>query len=181
MGAAVGANEFLLAGIPLALATAFGADVPFQRAHLRRHPAPLGKRGGHALSRQFDRRAVLVRKLERGVRALGGDLAHTLPLLRYLLAVDPGDQSVLAMDPRRRQDAIIEASRLLLERGTQLRPHVIVLEDMHWCDPATEDWMARLADGIGAQRVLVLMTYRPGYRPAFVPGRGHTMLALSTL
>ncbi len=128
-----------------------------------------------------DPEAAVVGKLERAVRQLGADLDPALPLLRYLLSIDPGDRSVLAMDPRRRQDAITAATHLLLERGAARRPHVVVLEDLHWCDPATEDWITRLADRIAAQRVLVLLTYRPGYRPAFASGGGHTALALSTL
>ena len=128
-----------------------------------------------------DPEAVVIEKVERAVRQLGADLDHTLPLLRYLLSIDPGDASVLAMDPRRRQDALIGASQLLLERGAERRPHVVALEDLHWSDPATEDWLTRLADRVAARRVLVLLTYRPGYRPAFESGSGHTTLALSTL
>ena len=128
-----------------------------------------------------DAEGVVVAKLERAVRQLGDDLDAALPLLRYLLSIDPGDRSVLAMDPRRRQDAITAATHLLLERGAARRPHVVVLEDLHWCDPATEDWITRLVDRIADQRVLVLLTYRPGYRPAFASGGGHTALALSTL
>ena len=80
--------------------------------------------------------------------------------------IDPGDPAVLTMDPRQRHAAIVQATHLLLERGAELRPHVVVLEDMHWCDPATEDWIARLADGIAAKRVLLVVTCRPGYRHA---------------
>ena len=62
-----------------------------------------------------------------------------------------------------------------------MRPHVVVLEDMHWCDPATEDWVLRLADGIAAKRALLLLSCRPGYRPPAGDRSFHTGLALSTL
>jgi tetratricopeptide (TPR) repeat protein len=58
---------------------------------------------------------------------------------------------------------------------------VVVLEDLHWCDPATEDWIGRLIDRIARKRVLVVMTYRPGYRPGLGSRTFHTALALSTL
>jgi tetratricopeptide (TPR) repeat protein len=126
-----------------------------------------------------DSEAVIVDKLERAASRLGDDMSETLVFLRYLLSVDPGDPAVAAMDPRQRHAAIVEATHRLVERGSELRPHVFVLEDLHWGDPATEDWVTRLADRIVAKRVLIIMTYRPGYRPE---SRGfHTALALSTL
>jgi transcriptional regulator with AAA-type ATPase domain/tetratricopeptide (TPR) repeat protein len=129
-----------------------------------------------------DAEPTIVDKLERAGRRLGVDVGESLMFLRYLLSVDPGDPAVGAMDPGQRHAAIVEATHRLVERGSELRPHVFVVEDLHWCDAATEDWLTRLVDRIAARRVLILMTYRPGYRPWLV-GRGgfHTALALSTL
>jgi transcriptional regulator with AAA-type ATPase domain/tetratricopeptide (TPR) repeat protein len=128
-----------------------------------------------------DPEAVVVEKIERGVRRLGDDARETLPFVRYLLSVDPGDPAVRTMDPKLRHAAIVRASHLLLERGAVLRPHVVVLEDTHWCDPATEDWIVRLADSIAAKRALLLLSCRPGYRPPSGDRSFHTGLALSTL
>jgi transcriptional regulator with AAA-type ATPase domain/tetratricopeptide (TPR) repeat protein len=130
---------------------------------------------------EADTEAAIVDKLERAAGRLGDDVRETLVFLRYLLAIDPGDAAVRAMDPRRRHAAIVEATHRLIERGSELRPHVFLLEDLHWCDPATEDWVTRLADRIANQRTLIVMTYRPGYRLGL--GRRHfqTALALTTL
>jgi transcriptional regulator with AAA-type ATPase domain/predicted ATPase len=128
-----------------------------------------------------DPERVVGEKIDRALRRLGPEMEETRPLLRYLLSLDPGDPAVLAMDPRRRHAAIVRATRLLAERGAELRPHVVVLEDLHWCDPATEDWITRLAGGISARRVLVLVTCRPGTRSAFAGWSHHTVLALASL
>jgi DNA-binding NtrC family response regulator/tetratricopeptide (TPR) repeat protein len=128
-----------------------------------------------------DPEPMIVDKADRGIRRLGADVDRTLAFVRYLLSVDPGDAAVRTMDPKQRHAAIVETTHLLLERGAELRPHVVVLEDLHWCDPATEDWIGRLAQRIADKRVLVIMTYRPGYRPGLGGGSFHTALALSTL
>ena len=54
------------------------------------------------------------------------------------------------------------ATHLLLERGAALRTHVVALEDVHWADAATEDWLARLAESIAGKRVLLLVDCASG-------------------
>jgi predicted ATPase len=44
---------------------------------------------------------------------------------------------------------------------TAARPLVLVLEDLHWSDGATIDWLAYVARRREAARLLVLGTYRP--------------------
>jgi transcriptional regulator with AAA-type ATPase domain/tetratricopeptide (TPR) repeat protein len=127
-----------------------------------------------------DAEGVAVDKLGAFVRRLGAAEGEALPFLRYLLSFDPGDPAVVTMDPRQRHTAIVQATHALLERAAAERPHVVVIEDVHWCDPATEDWTGRLAERIATSRTLLLLTCRPGYRP---PGgnRTHTAIALATL
>jgi predicted ATPase len=48
-----------------------------------------------------------------------------------------------------------------LEGLTVERPLVLVLEDLHWSDSATLDWLAYLARRPDPARLLVLGTYRP--------------------
>jgi tetratricopeptide (TPR) repeat protein len=128
-----------------------------------------------------DPEAVAVDKLAQALRRLGADVEQALPFMRYLLSLDPGDPAMRTMDPRRRHAAIVETTHAMLERAAADRPHVVVLEDVHWCDPATEDWIARLADRITGSRALLLMTCRPGYRPQVDSRTFHTAIALSTL
>src|SRR5262249_24780271 len=48
-----------------------------------------------------------------------------------------------------------------VETLTRERPLVLVLEDLHWSDYATIDWLALVARRRAAARLLVLGTYRP--------------------
>ena len=128
-----------------------------------------------------DPESVIIEKVERARQRVGVEDTETVAVIRYLLSVDPGDPVLTAMDPERRHAAIIRATHGLMERGSELRPHVVVIEDVHWSDPATEDWIIRLAGRIATKRVLLVLTYRPGYRPGFGSQSFHTALALSTL
>lgn len=48
-----------------------------------------------------------------------------------------------------------------VEALTVQRPLVLVLEDLHWCDGATLDWLSYVARRRVAARLLVIGTYRP--------------------
>src|SRR4029453_2957615 len=72
--------------------------------------------------------------------------------------------------PQRRASGVTRERMLrelaeAVEALTTTRPLVLVLEDLHWSDGATLDWLAYVARRREAARLLVLGAYRPGGRP----------------
>jgi DNA-binding NtrC family response regulator/tetratricopeptide (TPR) repeat protein len=128
-----------------------------------------------------DPEAVIVDKIERAALQLGEDLRPALPFLRYLLAVDPGDAAILQLDPKLRRAGIFDAVRRFLARTAESRPVVAVWEDVHWTDQATEEFLALLADGVAACRILMILTHRPGYAPSALEHALHARIALPAL
>ncbi len=128
-----------------------------------------------------DPEVTAVGKIERGILASGEELRTTLPFVRHLLSVDPGDAAVLDMDPQQRRGEIFDALRRLTARAAEARPLVVVYEDLHWIDPATEEYLLITADGIPVSRVLRILTYRTGYTHPFGERTYHTRLALNAL
>ncbi len=130
---------------------------------------------------ETDPEAVIIEKLERTILRLGEDLRPTLPFMRYLLAVDPGDPGVAAMDAKLRHAEVVTACHSVLERAAERRPQVLVLEDAHWMDPATAQWIAALADRIAGKRLLLILTCRPGYALPLGQRTVNTRLTLTAL
>ena len=128
-----------------------------------------------------DAEDTIATKIEGGVVRLGEDLRPILPYLRYLLSVDPGDPTVLSMDPQQRRGEIFDALRRLALRASEVRPQVAVYEDVHWMDKATEEYLVASEDGIPASRTLRILTYRAGYVHPFGERTYHTRIALTTL
>ena len=116
---------------------------------------------------ETDDEAAIGAKIERGVAETGEDPAPVAPYLRALLSVDPGDSEVRAMSPAQRRGETFEAVRRLLVRAAERQPQVLVIEDLHWMDSASEQFLATLVDSIPALRVLLIFTYRPGYANPF--------------
>jgi class 3 adenylate cyclase/pimeloyl-ACP methyl ester carboxylesterase len=109
--------------------------------------------------------ATILAKLETGVRRVGADLSWTVPFLRILLSLDPGDPEVTTMVPAQRRGRTVETLRTLLIGASQHQPVVVFVEDLHWIDPHSEEVIRLLLEGIAAVPVLVLLTHRPGYTP----------------
>ena len=108
----------------------------------------------------------IIAKVEHGMRRLG-NVESEIPFIRYLLAVDPGDPSVMAMDAVARRTRSFHALRALGLRGAALRPLVVVFEDMHWADSSTQEYLDFLMDSVAGGRLMLILTHRPEYLPRF--------------
>jgi class 3 adenylate cyclase/tetratricopeptide (TPR) repeat protein len=128
-----------------------------------------------------DPEGTMIEKIERGILRLGEDLRPILPYVCYLLSVGPGDTILQNMDPQLRRAEILDALRRLLLRAAEVRPQVVVFEDLHWMDKATEAFLLATTESIPTSRGLCLFTYRPGYTHPFGERTYHTRLVLPTL
>jgi class 3 adenylate cyclase/tetratricopeptide (TPR) repeat protein len=129
---------------------------------------------------EVDGEPEIIAKVEHGMRRMGELEAH-IPYLRYLLAVDPGDPAISAMDASARRHKVFEALRALSLRGARLRPLVLVFEDLHWIDSTTEEYLGSLTDSVAGVPLMLILTYRVGYAPPFGTRSFYTSLTLHSL
>jgi class 3 adenylate cyclase/tetratricopeptide (TPR) repeat protein len=125
--------------------------------------------------------AIVSAKIEQGMVALGAELQLAIPHVKYLLSVPPGDDAVLSLDAQQRRLKLFEALRAMMLHGGQRRPLVLAVEDLHWIDKTSEEVLLYLADSIPAARVLLLVTYRPGYQNPFGERTYTTRIGVRTL
>ncbi|HEX2257754.1 MAG TPA: alpha/beta fold hydrolase [Afifellaceae bacterium] len=106
-------------------------------------------------------------KVRRRLEAVGLDPRLWPPLLAPLdLPVDDAEwQAASAAD---RATRIREAVRAVLAQEARRRPVVVLLEDLHWMDAESGAVIDRVVEGLGAQRMLVLASYRPDYRHEWI-------------
>jgi class 3 adenylate cyclase/tetratricopeptide (TPR) repeat protein len=109
-------------------------------------------------------RESLVRKrvAERTLR-LDKNLVETLPPLQDLLSLKVEDESYLKLEPKNRRERVFEALRDLLVRESQERPLIMAMEDLHWVDKTTEDFLDYFIGWMANVSVMLVMLYRPEY------------------
>jgi len=102
-------------------------------------------------------------KVTRGLKVLGADEASTLPYLLELLSVKDSGINKVPLSPEGRKDRIIEALRRIVLNGSEIRPLIMAIEDLHWIDKSSEDSLKDLLDSITGARVFLIFTYRPEF------------------
>ena len=75
------------------------------------------------------------------------------------------------MSPEGRKDRIMEALKRIVLKGSEIRPLIMAIEDLHWVDKGSEDTFKDLLDSITGARVFLIFTYRPEFVHAWEIGR----------
>lgn len=108
--------------------------------------------------------AEAAEKLRVGVEALDPALAPVVTPLTALLDLPVQDAHWSTLSPPQKRQRTLEAVKTLVMRRSEVRPLILVVEDLHWCDPGTQAALDHLVDTVAACRVLLLLTHRPEYR-----------------
>ncbi|MEO7157520.1 MAG: adenylate/guanylate cyclase domain-containing protein, partial [Vicinamibacterales bacterium] len=66
-------------------------------------------------------------------------------------------------------------------KDSALVPVLIVMEDAHWLDATTQEFLDRVLDGLQHHRVMMLVTYRPEFVPPWAQHANVGLLSLSRL
>lgn len=131
--------------------------------------------------REEDGDAEIREKVTNGLKNLEADPAATLPYLLELLSVkDSGIDSIL-MSPEGKKDQIIAALKRIVLKGSEIRPLVMAIEDLHWLDNSSEEVLKYILESIPGARILLIFTYRPEFIPSWRGKSFHNQLTLQRL
>jgi class 3 adenylate cyclase/predicted ATPase len=106
-----------------------------------------------------------LRKLEEALRSSPLPLAEVLPLFAALLAVPlPAAYPPLTLTPQRQKQKTLEALLTWLLALAERQPILFVVEDLHWVDPSTLEFLTLVVDQGPTPRLLTLLTCRPEFQ-----------------
>ena len=108
-------------------------------------------------------------------------LKPVLPPLFALLDVPVEDEEWQALDEAERRDRSLDAVKGLLLRESQVRPVILVFEDLHWIDEATQALLEGFVESLPASRFLLLVNYRPEYEHGWGGRTYYTQLRIDPL
>ena len=120
-------------------------------------------------------------KIHRSLQALGMAPEMWAPVLLHLLGLEEGTNSLAVLSPEARKARILTTLTQMCLNGSRQRPLILEVEDLHWIDPSSDECLAALVERMAGAPLLVLATYRPGYRPAWIDRSYVTQVALQPL
>jgi len=114
-----------------------------------------------------------LRKLEGLLVQYGLPLAEVVPLFATLLSLPlPAAYAPLTVSPEQQKQQTLHALLTILLRIAAQQPVLFVMEDLHWVDPSTLEFLTLLVDQGPTARILALLTFRPDFTPPWT-GRSH--------
>jgi class 3 adenylate cyclase/predicted ATPase len=108
--------------------------------------------------------ATKLQKLEAGLERYGLAQPETVALWAALLSVPLTDAyPPLNLTPQRQKQQTLEAMVALLLALAAEQPVLFIIEDVHWIDPSTLEFLTLLIDQGPTARLLTLLTCRPEF------------------
>ena len=111
---------------------------------------------------------MVAEKVRSGLREVEMDPDEDGPVLLHLLEIKDAVSPAVLSNPEAVKSKAFETLRQLALKGSARRPLVFVLEDLHWIDKVSEEFLGLIAENLRNARILLLATYRPGYRPPWL-------------
>jgi len=107
--------------------------------------------------------------------------ADDLPLIFDFLGVPDPERPVPRMDPEVRQRALADFLCRLVSNPARRKILVLVIEDLHWMDGASQAMLNGLVEGMEGTPTLVLVNYRPEHEPAWLGSPRYETIELQPL
>lgn len=105
-------------------------------------------------------------KLEAALTAHAEDLGLVIPILCSWLSLPLPDSYVAIPHSPQKQKQILFAllKKVLLAKNENIT-RIIMIEDLHWADPTSLDWLNEFLPAVSSSAVLLVLTARPQFSP----------------
>jgi tetratricopeptide (TPR) repeat protein len=110
-----------------------------------------------------DPELTIKKKTEERITGFDEKLKGVLPPIHELLSLKVDDDDFNKLEPNEKRERTFEAIRDLLIRVSQAKPLILAVEDLHWIDKTSEEFLGYLIGWLANNSILLLLLYRPEY------------------
>ena len=122
-----------------------------------------------------------IQKIRAGLRILSLAPEESEAFLLNLLGFKEGTKGLEHLSAEAVKARTFEVLRRITLRANEVRPLIIVVEDLHWVDRTSEELFSILTESLSGAPMLFVATYRPGYQPPWMAKSSATQIALPPL
>jgi class 3 adenylate cyclase/predicted ATPase len=129
-----------------------------------------------------DTAAQKLTKLEGFLVESGLPLEETVPLFSSLLSIPLGsDYGAPDMPAEQQKQQTMRALMTIPFRRAQKQPVMLIVEDLHWIDPTTLEYLNMLVEEIDTAPILAVFTCRPDFRAPWADNLNVTVVDVKRL
>ena len=112
---------------------------------------------------------------------LDASLHDELPIVFDLLGVPDPSRPMPDIDPDALKRRMYSTLRKIVRADSALDPGVMLVEDLHWLDPASDEMLEQMIEALSESRGLLLVNFRPEYRARWMQQSHYQQLSLLPL
>ncbi len=120
-------------------------------------------------------------KITAGFAAPNHVDVDALPLLSEFLGVSDPQKSSPKLEPEVRQRLLVEVMRQLIHNKSEVQPTVTLIEDLHWLDQASAEFLELIIEARTDSRHLLLLNFRPEYHAEWLRKSWYRQIPLTPL
>ena len=124
---------------------------------------------------------TITTKARAGLQTAGLDPDLETPYLLHLLGMPVASDQFAGLSAEALKVRTFEMLQQMLLNYSRQQPLVLAVENLHWIDPTSEEFLTSLVERLAGVPVLLLATYRPGYRPPWLEKSYAMQIALTPL
>jgi class 3 adenylate cyclase/tetratricopeptide (TPR) repeat protein len=128
-----------------------------------------------------DREFIISKKIKDRISGLDPALGRVIPPVQELLSLKVEDEAYLKLEPKQKREKTFEALRDLFIRESQNKPLIVAVEDLHWIDNTSEEFLDYLIGWLANARVMLILLYRPEYTHRWGSKSFYTKIGLTQL
>jgi class 3 adenylate cyclase/tetratricopeptide (TPR) repeat protein len=110
-----------------------------------------------------------------------GGLDEITPLLLDFLGLSDPAHPAPRLDSAARKERLLNFVRQLLHSRPRDEVVLILVEDLHWIDAASEEFVATMVDAIVGTKTMLLLNFRPGLLSPWMQRSHYRQISLSPL
>jgi class 3 adenylate cyclase/tetratricopeptide (TPR) repeat protein len=129
---------------------------------------------------EADSHEMTTTKISSTLRELSID-DESLPYLLALVGVKQAAETLREITPETIKARTFQALLHMALAASRRWPLVLAIEDLHWVDKTSEEFLAAVAENLAGVPIMLLATYRPGYRSPWMDQSYATQIALRPL
>jgi class 3 adenylate cyclase len=131
-------------------------------------------------TKEGDREFLIKKKMEEKILDLE-KLKGVIPPFQSLLSLKVDDEDFSKLEAKEKREKTFEALRDLMIRVSQEKPLVLTIEDLHWMDKTSEEFLGYLIGRLANTPIMLLLLYRPEYTHPWGSKSYYTKVGLDQL